>query len=156
MIKFLDQIQLEIDDPCYFLINSLEIPHIYIRAKGIVKYKEVEDDVLYYGVKIDEILETDFVINGYIHDKKFITRRLDNDDRVVAKKLKVFDILVNEREDFDHYFSERFGEYMFITKSIDITKNREDLDVLRKNIHSEHKKVFRNGLDDINNVNKNS
>lgn len=148
-MKFLEQMKMNVGDECYFITIPLDVPHVCIRMRGHVVNKEVINETLYYHILPLEVLESRDNIIEFVHGHKFQTAKLDS-GHGIKKRVKCFDIIVNDPENFNDILYERMSMNPFRVRSIDTKPNIKELNILKKDLMREYAKIFNNGLEDIN------
>lgn len=118
MIDIINTKQYKIDDDAYFIMSSIDKPHLYIKCYGIIKSRVVKEDNVIYGLKLKKVFISNEKAKHRIHRRIFRTRK--NDTKFgVSKKIYCLDYLSDDSDvSLNIGLSNLMRHYQFMIPSI--------------------------------------
>lgn len=131
MIDVMNQKIFRLDDEIFFITNSVDKPHLYIKCSGkIVKKHSNKDNVLYL-IQLQKVFVDVQTAKTHLHRRVFKTRK-DDTGVAVMKKLYCSSFFENP-ETLSQNIRETLKHHLFVIPSVFVTDDYDDLQKLYMN-----------------------
>lgn len=138
------------DDEIFFLLNSLDKPHLYIRAFGKIIQRKTNEDNVVYLIQVKRLLVNVDQAKIRLHRRTFRTRKIDT-LQAVMKKVYCFEYF-NEPDSFSKNTCESLKEHLFVIPSVFVCEDQYELEKLYKEAERIIKEKFRLNLKEMEEI----
>ena len=128
MIDVMNKKSYRPDDDVFFIISSVDKPHLYIKCYGRIIKKHSKKDNVMYLIKLQKIHTNVNEAKTHLHRRTFKTRKIDTGIAVMKKIycLEFFD----QPEFLSSNICETLNDYLFVVPSIFVAEDYENVNIL--------------------------
>lgn len=126
MIDILNKKVFRLDDYVYFLLSSIDKPHLYIKCYGKIIKKHTNNDNTIYLIELKKFLLNVDGVKHRLHRRTFKTRKKDT-LQAVTKKVYCSELL-DDFPNFNNKISTYLTDYLFVLPSVFVCETIEELD----------------------------
>lgn len=138
-------------DDVYFIISSIDKPHLYIKCYGTIKSRISKEDSVLYGIRLRRVYCNKEVAKTKIHRRVFRTRKNDG-DYAVSKTIYCLEFLNEDNVDtLSMGLSEMLKHYQFIVPSVFICEDMYEVNDLYERVKEKTKEQINKMLYEIDN-----
>lgn len=128
MIDIMNKKSYRPDDDVFFIISSVDKPHLFVKCSGVVVKKHSKKDNVMYLLQLKKIYISVHSAKTHLHRRTFKTRK-DDSNIAVMKKLYCMEFFDNP-ESLSQNVCDIMKHHLFVIPSVFVADNYYDIEKL--------------------------